>query len=435
MSYYPEQAAEMWNAVMNYSETVVNTIIDCIDAKEELGYDVSEARKHVDAGWEAYNSGDYWRLQKIIAMIWAALRQAPKMVNDDYKPDSWQELKMSWTVTEDPSGYDVSEENAEFRNKVYGAWYGKCIGCALGDPLAGWPSEKVREKHGQITDFLQKPDTRNDDINYQIIVLHCIEEFGPEFTSRQLGYEWVEHLNPEKTYTAERQAIENIRRGLVPPYSARENNPFSDWIGAQMRGEIHGLIAPGRPDLAAELSYKDAIISHVKEGVYGEIFNSVMVSLAFVMSDVEQIINHALGYVPRNSQFSSVVRSTLAKCKECDCWEDVLDWINETYGHLHWVHTFPNIGIVVMSLMFGKGDFSESVLISASSGWDCDCTTGQVGATIGTIVGEKGIPARWKEPVADRLDTDVIGYSTIELPALTDWTCSIARRVVSKHAK
>jgi ADP-ribosylglycohydrolase len=432
MDFYSQQAANLWQEAMTNSKTIENRIIEAIDAQEMLGYDVSEARKLVPHGWDAYKQGDYWRLQKIIAMIWAALRRAPKLRLDEYKPDTWEQLQRSWTAIEHPTGYDVSECNPEFRKKVLGAWYGKCIGVSLGDPMAGWPTEKVRKERGYITDYVQKPDTRNDDINYQLIVLHCVEEFGPKFTSEQLGFEWVEHLNPDKTYTAERQAIDNLRRGLVPPYSARDINPFSDWIGGQMRGEVHGLLAPGRPALAAELSYRDAIIAHVKEGVYGEIFNSVMVSLAFIMDDIEEIITTALGYVPANSEFASIVRSTLSKCKEHDNWEDVIDWINETYGHYHWIHTFPNIAIVVMSLMYGNGDFSKSIQISASCGWDCDCTTGQVGATVGALVGIDNIPKRWKEPLADTLETDVHGYTTIEIPKLADWTCHLARKIV-KH--
>ena len=63
----------------------------------------------------------------------------------------------------------------------------------------------------------------------------------------------------------------------------------------------------------------------MKEGVHGEIFNSVTVSLAFIMDDTEEIITTALGYVPANSEFVSIVRSTLSKCKEHDNWEDVID--------------------------------------------------------------------------------------------------------------
>lgn len=440
MTHSEQQAAEMWRSIIPISGTVEHRMIECVKALEERGYDVSEARRLIPKGWDAYNVRDFRMLQKVIAMMWEALRRAPKMVSDDHLPDTFEELKASWTAdAAGPGGvprltaYSVDSLNGVFRDKVYGAWYGKCIGCALGDPCAGWPSDKVRKERGRITDYVQKPDPRNDDINYQLLVLHAVDEYGPDFTSRDLAYEWVEHLDVDVTYTAERQALENLHRGIIPPYSARENNPFSHWIGAQMRGEVHGLIAPGRPELAAELAHRDAVISHVTEGVYGEVFNAVMVSLAFVMDDVEAIIGRALGYVPAHSQFASVVRSTVAKCKETGSWERVLDWINDTYGHLHWIHTFPNAAIVVMSLMLGGGDFTESVCMAASSGWDCDCSTGQVGATVGALVGERAIPDRWKEPIADRLYTDVAGFTVIELSKLTDWTCDAARRLARAY--
>lgn len=424
-----EQVARQWESVMKVSRTVEHRVIEGIDNLEKQGYDVSEAKKLIELGNEAYERGDYWRLLKIIAMISEALRRAPKLVTDIYKPDTWEELKRSWRVHECFDSYEASLGNQEYYDKVYGGWYGKAIGVSLGDPVAGWPSSKVKKTYGKILRYIKEPDTRNDDINYQLVVLHCIEEHGVEFTSRDLGYEWVEHIPVESSYTAERVALENLIRGIIPPYSARENNPFADWIGAQMRGEVHGLIAPGRPAVAAKFAYRDAVISHVKEGVYGEIFNAVMVSLAFVLRDVERIIHSALSYVPQNSEFHSVVSSTYRRCSESNNWESVLDWINQTYGHFHWIHTLPNIAIVTMSLLFGGGDFSESIRICASSGWDSDCTTGQVGAITGVIVGERGIPGEWKCPLGESLNTEVRGFNQIRYSDLARWTCKIGEKV------
>jgi ADP-ribosylglycohydrolase len=434
MKFDEEWVAKQWQSTMK-SGTVEHRVIEGIYALEKRGYDVSLAKKLIDAGLEAYGRGHWWKLQKIISMIHEELRRAPKLTPDWHKPDTWEELKGSWNPLTDLRPYDSRETHEDYYDRTFGGWYGKCIGVALGDPMAGWPSAKVKEVYGRITNYVKQPETKNDDINYQLIVLHCIDTYGVDFSSRDLGYEWIEHLPLEFTYTAERRAMENLLRGITPPYSARDNNPFVDWIGAQMRGEVHGLINPGRPDLAAEFAYKDAVISHEREGVYGEVFNAVMISLAFIVQDLERVIESALGYVPRCSDFYSVVSSTLKECRKADHWELVLDWINREFGDLHWIHTFPNIAIVVMSLIFGKGDFGDSVRISASSGWDCDCSTGQVGATIGTLLGANGIPQQWKEPIADRLETDVRGFESIKISDLARWTCKVGEKVIGHRGK
>ena len=71
---------------------------------------------------------DFRMLQKVIAMMWEALRRAPKMVSDDHLPDTFGELKASWTAgAAGPGGVPrltASRDslNGVFRDKVYGAW-------------------------------------------------------------------------------------------------------------------------------------------------------------------------------------------------------------------------------------------------------------------------------------------------------------------------
>jgi len=116
---------------------------------------------------------------------------------------------------------------------------------------------------------------RDDDIDYTILGLHILESFGTEVTSEQIADEWLSHLQYASVYTAEREAYRNLANHLPIPETAVYLNPYREWIGAQIRADPWGYVMAGRPVAAADLAFKDARISHVKNGIYGEMMARV----------------------------------------------------------------------------------------------------------------------------------------------------------------
>ena len=433
MTEREKNIAHQWLSIMK-SGHIENRVIESVYAMENKGYDVSKAKLLINEGKEAYNDKDFNKLLKIIAMIKEELRRSPKMEVDCYKPETFKDILDACVPLVNLSRFPEKVNSDIWYEKVYGGWYGKCIGVSLGDPVAGWKSEEIRNKYGVITDYIKKPSTKNDDVSYPIILLHTIEEYGPEFTSRDLGYEWVEHLMPEEVCTAEFVALENIKNGIIPPYSAKENNPFNLWIGAQMRGEVNGLIAPGNPKIAVDFAYRDAVVSHITEAVYSEMFNAAVISAAFVEDDINELIKIGLSYVPRNSKFYNVVKTACKWCMDFKNPKSVLMKIEKTYAKkYHWIHTFPNIANVIMALLLGGGDFGKSICISANSGIDADCSTGQVGATLGVLMGEKNIPVKWKKPLNNTIETYLYSFEKMKITELTEWTLKIGKMIAEKQ--
>ncbi len=116
------------------------------------------------------------------------------------------------------------------------------------------------------------------------------------------------------TYTAEKVAYRNFTLGIWPPHSALFRNPFREWIGAQIRADIFGYVMPGQPEKAAELAFRDASISHDKNGIYGEMFVAAMIAAAFGASNAESIVNAGLNEIPEESRLAAAVRATQLWC-------------------------------------------------------------------------------------------------------------------------
>jgi len=340
--------------------------------------------------------------------------------------------------------------------RIYGAWLGRCIGCLLGKPVEGWPMKEI-ENYLKATDsyplqdyFLYTPDkiknneytisplkkettrgnvsymARDDDLDYTILNLKLIEENGLEFTTEDVAQEWLLNLPYQMVYTAERQAYSNLVRGFKSPATAIYRNPFREWIGAQIRADIFGYVAPANPELAASLAYKDACLSHTKNGIYGEMFIAAAISAALASDDLEKVIDAGLSQVPEKSRLTEVVRNVISWSKKANSWQEVWQRVMEQYGEYHVVHTLPNLAFVLLGLIWGELDFRKTISIAVMCGHDADCNGATAGSIMGAIKGTKGIPEELSKPLNDRIKSAVFGYSDVKISDLAKRTFRLA---------
>ena len=341
--------------------------------------------------------------------------------------------------------------------RIYGAWLGRCIGCLLGKPVEGWPKKEI-ENYLKTTDsyplqdyFPYAPDkinsndytlhpsakeatrgninymARDDDLDYTILNLKLLEKNGLEFTTEDVAEEWLSNLPYQMVCTAERQAYSNLVRGLKPPVTAIHRNPYREWIGAQIRADIFGYIAPANPGLASSLAYKDASLSHTKNGIYGEMFIAAVISAALASDNLEKIIEAGLSQVPKNSRLAQVVKNVTSWSKELNNWQEVWEKINKQYGRYHFVvHTLPNLAFVLIGLIWGELDFKKTISIAVMCGYDTDCNGATAGSILGALKGAKGIPEEMSEPLNDRVKSAVFGYSDERISDLAKRTLKLA---------
>ena len=83
-------------------------------------------------------------------------------------------------------------------------------------------------------------------------------------------------------------------------------------------------------------------------------------------------------------------------------------------------HIIPNAAVMVLALLYGEGDFSDTLNICTMCGWDTDCNVGNVATIMGVRNGLEGIDhEKWRAPVNDFLAcSSVTGSRNItDIPA------------------
>ena len=341
-----------------------------------------------------------------------------------------------------------------YREKLYGAWMGRICGCLLGKPIEGRrtyefiPLLKESDNYpmhryivsDDITEEMEKKFNYSknlcwadriscapvdDDTNYTVLANVLIEKCTRDFTPKDVADLWQEFQGKNAYCTAERIAFKNFVAGYEPPVSAVYKNPFREWIGAQIRGDYFGYINPGNPEAAAEMAWRDASISHVKNGIYGEMFAAAMISYAAVCSDIKQIIAAGLSQIPNTSRLYEAVKEVIDDYENGISYEDWTEKIYQRFDECteyDWCHTISNAMIVTAALLYGNKDFGKSICIAVQTGFDTDCNGATVGSIVGMINGISKIDKKWTEPIGGVLDTSIFGVGKVNIEEMVDKT-------------
>ncbi|MDD3909034.1 MAG: ADP-ribosylglycohydrolase family protein [Proteiniphilum sp.] len=341
------------------------------------------------------------------------------------------------------------QNEAVYSDKVYAAWLGKFIGLIAGQPTEGWGRELIEQKAraidfypitGYMPENFDSPHTNfllgnfegsppNDDTDLMLTSLIALRQHGTDLTAQDIAETWLKYV--PNACTAERVALHNFQNDIWPPQSASIDNPYQEMIGAQMRADIWGMIAPGIPVLAADYAYRDASISHTGNGIYGAQFIAALVSSAMVESDINKIIQTALKTIPYDCAYAEAVRDAVAWHNKYVAWQSAWEQLDKKWGFLKngkrddiftdekyisnkefymwndtkWVYADVNGAAVAMALLYGEGDFTKSVCLAVMIGYDNDCNAGTVGAVLGAINGTQAIDESWKVPLLDTYHT------------------------------
>ncbi len=302
----------------------------------------------------------------------------------------------------------------KLKNKIYACWLGKTIAGGLGAPFEGNPYSLNLAQDDLLLDT-----GPNDDLELQLLWLIFAEKYGMSLDSDKLSEAWLDVI--EYGMDEYGVAIWNLRRGLKPPMTGYVDNYFTDGMGAAIRSEIWACLCPGNPEAAAYFASCDASVDHCGEGVWAEMFLAAAESSAFLSDSLEKALESGLKYVSSDSNVFGVVKYVMNMYASGTDLKKARTLILEKFGSHNFTYCVMNLGFIISALLYGEGDFDQTVLTAVNFGYDTDCTAATAGGLFGIFYGTNAIPDKWKTMVNDTinvsefLDSQAVPKSVMEL--------------------
>jgi ADP-ribosylglycohydrolase len=327
-------------------------------------------------------------------------------------------------------------DSGTYRDRMEGALLGRMAGCTLGAPVEGWSIPNMqnlaREKGDKFppTDYwnyVNDPTSKrydtspieaytrskmngvpvDDDIVYTLLGLLVVEEFGPAFTVEQNGAAWMKYL--PMACTAEKVALDNLKAGIPARKAGEKNNPYCEWIGADIRADPWGYMAPGWPEKAAEMAWRDAYMSHRRNGIYGAMFFAAAISAAFTVNDPVEALKIGLTEIPLDCALAKAVRWAFRQAPRIRNYRQAREAVDRHFAGMYNFHTINNACLTIWGITIGGTNFTKVIGETVAMGLDNDCTAATAGSIVGAVVGKKRIPKHWYKSFNNTVWSYLIG--------------------------
>lgn len=326
----------------------------------------------------------------------------------------------------------VTMSRQELMNKIKGGWAAQTIGVTYGGPTEfRYRGEMINDSiaipwpdKAYVARTMKEWPGLYDDIYMDLTFVDVLDRLGLDAPVDSVAQAFA-HAS-YSLWHANQAARYNILAGMsVPECGHWFNNPHADDIDYQIEADYAGLMSPGMPNAASEISDRIGHIMNYGDGWYGGVYMGAMYSLAFITDDIPFIVEEALKTIPARSKFHRCMRAVIDfhKSNPADwkaCWQMVQnDWNTDVacdegaLAPLN-IEATVNSAYVIIGLLYGNGDFGKTLEISTRCGQDSDCNPASAGGILGTAMGYDAIPEQWLAPLREAEDI-VFAYTTLSL--------------------
>ncbi|WP_048091603.1 ADP-ribosylglycohydrolase family protein [Geoglobus acetivorans] len=283
-----------------------------------------------------------------------------------------------------------------------GSLLGLAIGDALGMPVEGMTYEEIKQRFGEIRDFMPSEDGLSegewtDDTAQALILAESLLEtvyFSPEnFAEKLAGLSISHRFGPTSS-----QAIRLLRQG----YSWRESGINSDTNGSAMRVAPIGLLYNHNYNLVEDYAVIASSITHKGSAAIAGCV-AVAIGVACAANEDEELVSEV---VRRAEKYDTLVAEKIEYAYQIR--KSGLEKAIKELGNS--IMAFESIPFAFYCF-FSSKNFEQAVIRAVNAGGDADTVAAISGTLKGAETGIEGIPERLRKikdydiilDIADRL--------------------------------
>jgi hypothetical protein len=327
-------------------------------------------------------------------------------------------------------------ELSVLEDKIRGGLAGQMVGVSYGAPTEFHAMGTIYEGSltwapGMVTNAINQ-----DDLYVEMTFAQVMDDVGLDATTAQYGEAFR-----DSAYTlwhANGAARRHLLNGIAAPMSGHPtHNLHANDIDFQIEADFIGLMTPGMPQQAIDFCDRIGHVMNYGDGVYGGTFVAGMYSAAFFETDVRAIVEAGVACLPQGSGYREVIEHVIEVHDAHpgdwrECWRIVTDrWDKDDSCSDGALHPFNidarlNGAYVTIGMLYGAGDFGDTLEISTRCGQDSDCNPASAGGVLAVMYGYDALDETWVGDIATIQDVD-FSYTSY---SFNDFVASTRQRVL-----
>jgi len=337
-----------------------------------------------------------------------------------------------------------SIEMGVLEDKIRGGWAGQMIGVSFGEPtefkyrgriipeedLPEWKPELVRSTLDQ------------DDLYVDMTFAAVLDDKGLDATTEDFGAMFRDAQY--RLWHANLAARRALKRGVpatlsgTPKYNAHAND-----IDFQIEADFIGLMTPGMLQASNDLGLRAGRVMNSGDGIGGGLFVSAMYAAAFFETDPRRLVEAGVAALPPESEYARLISDVLQwSLEHPDDWTAVWQLIQDEWdggepcphGALDEFNIDAKINgaYVALGLLYGRGDFRDTMVIATRCGQDSDCNPASAVGVLGVVLGYEGIPEEYRSGIPAIAD-DTFSYTDYSFNTIVESTMKRAVAMAERH--